>query len=262
MIYVNITISSVKQALAYRIEFFTRMAGSLIELLVLWFVWVSVFAASGLDVIGGFNFSTMLTYLAVASMIRPLIGSIMDFSIEEDVRSGRISTILTKPVSYPLYKIFMGFSTFILSLFVNTLPIFLISFFILRISLPVDLLSFSVSVVLGFFVSYLMIFLTGMWAFWSEGNIWGIKLSKDTISDIMSGSIVPLYLFPDWIANIAKMLPFQTIFNIPISIYLGKITGIEIFYSFLQQIFWIAALGSVCYVVWKQAEKKVIAHGG
>jgi ABC-2 type transport system permease protein len=204
----------------------------------------------------------MLTYLVVASMIRPLIGSIMDFAIEEDVRSGRIGNIITKPVSYPLFRLFKGFSSPILSLGINVFPIFLISIFFIGISMPVDFLSFSVSVVLGFFVSYLLVFLTGMWAFWSEGGIWGIKLSKDIISDILSGSIVPLYLFPEWIANIAKMLPFQAMFNIPISIYLGKIAGVEILYSFLQQLFWIAALGSISYIVWKQAEKKVIAHGG
>jgi ABC-2 type transport system permease protein len=262
MKYLDIAVSSVKQATAYRVEFFSRMGGALLNLVIMWFVWTSVFSASGSESIGGFTLTAMMTYLVVSTMIRPLLGSTMDSSIEDDVKSGRIGTVLIKPVSYPLYKMFMGLSSPIVSLGLNMVPIFAISIFFLGIALPVDAISFSVSVALGFLVSYLITFLVGMWSFWSEGSIWGIRLSKDIISDIMSGSIIPLSLFPASIVNIAQLLPFQTIFNIPISIYLGRISGIGIIYSFMQQAAWIVILSMISYLVWKRAEKKIVDHGG
>jgi ABC-2 type transport system permease protein len=107
-----------------------------------------------------------------------------------------------------------------------------------------------------------MAFLVGMWAFFSVGSVWGIKLSKNIISDIMSGAVIPLVLFPQWFVNIANLLPFQAIFNIPLSIYIGRITGINVFFSYAQQIFWIFVLGSLSYVAWKRVEKKIVVQGG
>jgi len=262
MTYVDITVAGLKEMLAYRVEFFARLAGALINLAVLWFVWNAIFAASGSNVISGFSLSSMITYLVVSSSLNPLMNSGFEYAIEWDVRTGGVSTILTKPVSYPLFRFFKGFSNIIITLVITVLPIFLLSFLLIGISLPVNFPAFLISVILGFFVNYFMIFLTGMWAFWSAGSVWGISLSRRMISDIMSGAIVPLYFFPSWFVNIARLLPFQTVFNIPLSIYLGKIAGIDIFYSFLQQVIWLVILGFLSYLVWKIAEKKVVVHGG
>jgi len=260
--YLDVTALGIKEMLAYRTEFFARLVGALINLAVLWFVWNAVFAASGLAVISGFSLSAMITYLVVSSCIGPLINSGFEYEIEWDVRTGRLSTILTKPVSYPIFRIFKGFSNTIFTLITNVLPIFLISILLINISLPVNFLAFLISVVLGYFVNYFMVFLTGMWAFWSTGSVWGLSLSRRMISDVMSGALIPLYFFPTWFADIARLLPFQTVFHIPLSIYLGKIVGIDIFYLFVQQVIWLVILGFLSYFVWKIAERKVIVHGG
>jgi len=262
MKYLDVTIAGIKERMVYRMHFFIGLVAALINLLVLWFVWNAVFAASETAIIGGFTLSAMITYLVVSSCLRPLTYSGMEYKVEWDVRIGRISTLLTKPVSYPIFRIFEGFSSTVFNLIINVLPIFLISVLLITISPPVNILAFLIAVTLGYFVNYLMIFLTGMWAFWSTGSVWGLKLSREVITDIMSGAIIPLYFFPDWFANIAKLLPFQTVFHIPLSIYLGKIAGIDIFYSLIQQLVWLAILGFLSYFVWKIAERKVIVHGG
>jgi ABC-2 type transport system permease protein len=203
-----------------------------------------------------------MTYLAIASVIRSLIGTNVEYSIESDVKTGSIATILTKPVSYPLYRSFKGFGVAIAGILMGCIPILALSFIFLNISLPVNLPMFIVSLALGFLVNYMMVLLIGMWSFWSGGSVWGIKSSKEIVSDIMSGAIIPISMFPASIANIANFLPFQTVFSVPISIYLGKITGINILYSLVQQSVWIVVLGLVCYLVWKRAESKVVVHGG
>ena len=262
MKYLDVVAAGIKETIAYRTEFFAGLLGAFINLGVLWFAWNAVFAASKLEVIGGFSLSTMITYLVISSCLRPLTYSDIEYEMEEDVRSGAISTILTKPVSYPLFRISKGFSNTIFHLITNVLPIFMVSILLIKISMPVDVLFFLISVFLGYIVNYLLAFLTGMWAFWSIGSIWGIKLSKQMISDVMSGAIIPIYLFPVWFQGIAQLLPFQAVFNIPISIYIGKITGIGIFYSLIQQFAWIFILAFLSYLAWKFAERRVVVHGG
>jgi ABC-2 type transport system permease protein len=262
MKYPEITLSGVKEALAYRLEFFSRIMSNSINLLILWFVWSSVFAASGTESIKGFTLSTMITYLTISSLIKPLTSSSMDYSMEQDVRTGNIGTMLTKPVSYPLFLLFRSLGVPLTGIFLGALPIFAIGLVLLGISLPYNLPAFLLSLFFGFLVNYIMIFMTGLWSFWSAGSIWGIKLSKEVITEIMSGAVVPIYFFPSWFASIAQALPFQAIYNIPISIYLGNITGTGILFSFAQQLFWIALLGSVSYMGWRRAKKKVVINGG
>lgn len=262
MKYLDLTVIGLKETMAYRAEFFAGLISALINLTVLWFVWNAVYAASGSAVIGGFTLSAMMTYLVISSCLRPLTYSDMEYDFEWDVKTGGISTILTKPISYPLYRIFKGFSNTIFAIATNILPVFLISILLIGISMPVNFGFFIISVVLAFFVNYLMAFLTGLWAFYSTGSVWGIKLSRQVISDIMSGAMIPLSFFPIWFVNIANLLPFQAIFNIPLSIYLGRIVGVDILYSFIQQIAWLAILGTLCYLAWKRVERKIVVHGG
>ena len=262
MKYLDLTVIGLKQAIAYRTEFFAGLVAALINLTVLYFAWNAVYAASASTVIGGFTLSTMMTYLVVSSCLRSLTYSGLEYDFEWDVRTGGISTILTKPVSYPLFRIFKGFSNTIFTMVTSILPIILISVLLIGISPPINSLAFLISVVLGYFVNYFMIFLTGMWAFYSTGSVWGISLSRRVISDIMSGAVIPFSFFPVWFVSIANLLPFQTMFNLPLSIYLGKIVGIDILYSFVQQIVWLVILGALCYLVWKRVERKVVVHGG
>lgn len=262
MKYLHIVSIGLRERFAYRIRFFANMFGAVLNLVVLWFVWNSIYAASGAESINGFTLPVMLTYVVVSTFIWPLTFSDIEFIFQDDVLSGSICTDMTKPVSYPLFRTFKAFSNVLMNLLTNSLPIFLVAIFLLNIAMPVNPLAFIITLALGFLVDYLLSFLTGMWVFWSSGRVWGIRLSRQIISQILSGALIPLYFFPNWLAEITSFLPFQTFFHIPISIYLGKITGIDIIYSIGIQLFWIGLLGLICYLVWKKAERKVIVHGG
>jgi ABC-2 type transport system permease protein len=78
----------------------------------------------------------------------------------------------------------------------------------------------------------------------------------------MAGAMIPIYLFPEWLKKIAYFLPFQAIFNVPLSIYVGKITGYEILVGVGMQLFWLSVLAILSFGAWKIAEKKIIVHGG
>src|SRR3989338_5510291 len=130
------------------------------------------------------------------------------------------------------------------------------AFFFLNITLHASPL-FFVSAVLSYLISFSISFLTGLWVFWSGGSIWGLKFSVKTINDMISGAFIPLYFFPDFFSEIFQLLPFAAAFHIPLSIYIGKISGAEVFPALGEQFFWALILSALAWFIWLRAEKKI-----
>lgn len=259
--YKEIALTSFKEEVIYRVEFIVSLISSLTRIVVLWFLWNAIFKAYGAETLKGFTLPMMITYVTISSILSIYNRSMTEFSIEENVKTGFISVILTKPFSYPLYHLSREIGTTLFSFLTKGLPIFLISLIFLNIALPSSPI-FFVSLILGFFINFFLILLTGLWSFWSSGNIWGIRFARNVISETMSGALIPIYLFPLWLKNITYVLPFQAIYSVPLLIYIGSTTGSEIFNALLIQVFWVAFLGGLSYLVWKLAEKKTISYGG
>lgn len=259
--YRGVVLTTFKEELAYKTEFLVSLVGSVIQLTVLWFLWNAIFKAYGSDLVGGFTLPMMITYVSISTIIGLYNRSVIEYLIEEDVKTGFISMILTKPFSYPLYYMFREIGKIGFYLLTRGVVIALISFLILNIAFPVSPL-FFLCMLLGFFINFFIVFLTGLWSFWSSGSIWGIRYARVVISEILSGSIIPIFLFPSWLQQISYLLPFQAIYSVPLLVYVGRVTGTAILGQVLIQLFWILILGSFSLFVWKRAEKKAIVQGG
>ena len=260
--YRNIALTKMKEEFAYKHRSIISFASSILAVFILWFVWTAIFQSSPETVIGGFTIDTMITYVIIAVVMRSILFSYIENNIEFDVRTGYISIQIVRPYIYPIYYFFIAIGNVLYRLIINAIPILFIGFFVLNISLPLNPILFFISLGLGFIVNFLLILLTGLWAFWSMGSIWGIKYTRQVVSEVVSGSIIPLTMFPLWLANIAELLPFKAVYYTPISIYVGHITGEQIIYAMLQQIFWIGVLFAFAYFIWKKSENKVISQGG
>lgn len=257
--YFKITEMSIKNYFAYRVELLGGLINSFISLIVLWFVWNAIFASGSIE---GITLPAMITYVAISAILRTYGYFGLEFEIEDDVRTGSIANYLVRPFKYPLYCLFQQFGNLLGTLAIVTIPMIVIGFFLLNISMPANLIAFLVSAILGFFLSFLISFLTGMWSFWTKGSIWGLRMARYVFSDLFSGAIIPLFLFPAWLMNIAYLFPFQAMYNTPLLIYIGKTTGFDILNGILIQIFWLAILSTITYFVWKRAESKTVVHGG
>lgn len=259
--YKEIAFTSFKEEIAYRVEFVMSLIGSLIQLIVFWFLWNAIFKAYGAETLKGFTLPMMITYISISVILLFYNKSMIEYLIEEDVKTGFISLILTKPISYPLYYLSREIGRIAFFFLTRGLPIILFSIFFLNISGPASPM-FFLSVVLGFFINFFIVFLTGIWSFWTSGSIWGIRFTRIVVSEMLSGSIIPIYMFPLWLSNIANILPFQAIYSTPLLIYIGKLSSSEIFNSLFIQLFWIAFLGALTVFAWRRAEKKTTVQGG
>ncbi len=259
--YLKLSEISVKEMLAYRMNFIGGLAQSTITVIALWFLWKAIFASAGTTEISGLTFEIMITYIIISSFIKPLAFTSVEFDIEDDARTGRITRNLTIPMSYPLFRIFLDFGETVYKIFAFGFPVFLGAIFIVKVMPPASLL-FFISIIFSYLINFLLAFLTGLWAFWSGGKIWGLRLSRNMINDMVSGVLIPLYFFPAWLSQWLQLLPFAAAFHIPLSIYIGKFSGSEIFSALGFQILWILILSAIAGFVWNRAKKKIFSQGG
>ncbi len=90
----------------------------------------------------------------------------------------------------------------------------------------------------------------------------GVRIMGAVLADFMAGSIVPIPFFPDGFRQIAELLPFGAMQNMPLRIYSGNIVGADVLVGILLQVFWIVALTLVGKLWMDSTLKKVVIQGG
>ena len=82
------------------------------------------------------------------------------------------------------------------------------------------------------------------------------------ITDILSGLVIPIPFFPDFLQKICNFLPFRYVSDFPFRFYVGNITLQEGLYGLLIQIIWIIILVILGRTLMKIALRKTVVQGG
>jgi ABC-2 type transport system permease protein len=93
-------------------------------------------------------------------------------------------------------------------------------------------------------------------------QIWGFQFVLQTVVQFCSGSFIPLWLFPEGMLRAIQWLPFRGMFHIPLSIFIGKLTGTELLNGLLFQLVWAALLLTLAHFSLKYMERLLITTGG
>jgi ABC-2 type transport system permease protein len=79
---------------------------------------------------------------------------------------------------------------------------------------------------------------------------------------ILSGVIIPLAYFPDWMQTLLTLLPFSSLVDIPMKFYLGIIPAGKLLTYGLLQVFWLAVFILIGLLAFNMAARKVTVQGG
>ena len=94
-------------------------------------------------------------------------------------------------------------------------------------------------------------------------SIWGINMMKQVIVLLFSGATIPIAFFPDTLKTIVYYLPFQSIYNAPLSIMLStNPNSSATANTLLLQLFWCIALNIISAVFWKISIRQITVNGG
>lgn len=184
-------------------------------------------------------------------------------TIMQDVQSGNVEVLFSKPVSYLLYRIWWqigsGIFSFIIISIVASILLTLAIGFPPTITIGMFLPSFTLTFLLGAVLTLCVYSIVGLLSFWIE-DVNPIFWIVDKAVMILGGSYLPIALFPLLMYKIALYSPFGASFFITHTVSPSwqnnwyELIGI--------QLLWIFGLGIIVYWMYEQARKKVSVNGG
>lgn len=184
-------------------------------------------------------------------------------SIMQDIKSGTIEVLLSKPVQYLLYRMWWQFGAGLYSFLVTTVLGVLALWF--TVGVPETMRSgfFLGTLVIVFifsiFLSLFIYSIVGLLSFWIE-DVKPLYWIVDKAVMIFGGSYLPIALFPKIMYQVAIWSPFGASQFVTHTVYENwqqsymHIIGI--------QAVWVVICGIVVVVMFDRARKKVSVNGG
>lgn len=247
--------------LVYRIDYIAGLINTIVMIFVNIAIWKAIYEEE--EVLDGVQLKIVITYIILGFLMQSIF--VMDeYFIENKVRTGLISSDLLKPLSFRLYVFSYNIGNSFFKILMQLAPALIVSMLMFRLLGPFSLemgIYFFISGALGFLVLYSLNFLVWVSSFWFYWTFSMVTI-KDAFVMVLSGALIPLWFMPQWVYNFIKMTPFDSIYFIPISIYLGQIPTNEIVFSICKQLLWIFILTVIGHILWKAATKKLVVQGG
>jgi len=193
--------------------------------------------------IGGFDVRDALTYTFVSQGFLMPMAMFGWYDIEQRVRTGDIVSDLYRPVDFQGYWFALDGGRALYQAMARGVPPVLVGavFFSLRAPPVAALPVFAVSCVLGLAVSFALRFLTNLLSFWII-DVRGPAQVLVMVELFLGGVVLPIALFPRTLEVLARALPFASIAQLPLEVYLGKHPGVDALTTLAVQAAWAAAL--------------------
>ena len=262
--YFTLTRAGIIEALQFRLSAFVMFIGNILYLIVVYFLWKAIYASAGTDVVNGMTFSDTLIYLVLATALYSFTEMYAVWEIGRAIQSGKIVLDLLKPMEYRSYLFWSYSGSFVTNFCTTFLPTFLAVCLVTHGAVPlgINLLYFAVSVVMAIIINYSIDFMVGTICLFTE-SIWGINIMKQVIVLLLSGATIPLAFFPETLRQIAYFLPFQSIYNAPLTILLDGSARPETVLPILGlQLFWCVFMTLLSKLFWKVSLRQITVNGG
>ena len=257
----------IQNTLVYRVNFLFRACFGLIPLMATIYLWRAVFQSNPDQAsVAGYTLAGMTSYYLIATLVDMLTAVAEDdWQIAADIKDGNISQFLLKPMDYLTYRLCLFGAGRIIYTSVALVPVTL--FLLVQrefLLLPADGLTaavFVVSVVLTallqFFISYTMALL----AFWVL-EVSTFIFILFAFEYLAGGHLFPLDILPPALLTALNFTPFPYQLYFPVSVYLGRVSGPELWQGLAIQAGWVVASYALARWVWHRGIRRYSAVGG
>lgn len=211
--------------------------------------------------IAGYDRERALTYVWLG---QALIGPIAIFrwtDIADRVRTGELASDLCRPADFQLWWLCDDLGRGTYQVVVRGSVQLAIGAAIGQVLAPspwsrVGL--FLVSVALAVIVSFGLRFLTNLWVFWTLDPR-GPTAVYTVLAVGLSGFVIPIDFYPEWLVTLQRTLPFSALVQGPIDVYLGTRPAFEVLGL---QLLWALVLFGSGRAVLGAASQRLVVQGG
>lgn len=206
------------------------------------------------------------TWLQQAFLILFMMWS-MDTEILYLISNGNIAYELCRPMN--LYTMWMtkNMASRLSRAALRCMPILLVAYFLPKpynLTLPSDpktFLFFLVSMVLSFILVNSCCMFVYLLTFYTLSPM-GVRIIFLSATEFLTGAIIPLPFLPEKVEVIFNLLPFASMQNLPLRIYSGDISGNEMLWGMLLQLFWVIVTVLIGSLWTDRVVKRAVVQGG
>jgi len=244
---------SIQDALQNRIESAIWFLYEIVPPIMMAAVWLAAYQEQ--ESVAGYSLGEMLAYTVGVMVLRTVVTAYPEYGIDYQIRDGSLSNLLTRPLNLWAYWFVdtLGWKTFRNLL---TVPVVIACLLWLGPQLasirvpPERLPVLGVSLVLAMVLCFIAKLCLACTSFWTN-DIVGAAILYDVISAALGGLLIPIALLPEWLQTVARLLPIQAIYTVPLTILLGKDDGANPWLGVLLQLGWIVVLWGLARVLWR-----------
>ena len=247
---------------AYIKAFWFNIFGTAVSILIYYFLWKYVFMSR--EELHGFTAVQMTTYVVLSRTLSSQFSGGINKEFAEWVYKGNIVVELLRPIHLAFNLFGKRLGEFFFFLLFKGIPIGILGTLLLGGCGPagvVEFLLFFVSVLVSIGILFWIEVAVGIVSFFTL-NTYGLAFTKSALLSILSGGVVPLFLFPESVARVLDYLPFAGMVTVPVYTYLGKYSIQEAVSFIGLQVVWCVLLGVLVMAFYQKAIKKVVVQGG
>lgn len=212
----------------------TQLFWGLIKVMVL-----SAFYAQS-SAVQPMSLAQAITFVWLGQALIGMLPWTLDKEVEEQINTGNVAYELVRPLSLYWIWYFRSFAIRVMPTAMRFIPVFIVAGLFFGLTAPISWTAggaFALSLVLSAILAssittFVMISL--LWTISGEGLK---RLLPHTVV-LLSGMVVPLPLFPEWIQPFLSIQPFRGVLDIPLRLYTGIIPANEVLYYLGFQFLW------------------------
>lgn len=224
-------------------------------------LWVAIFKTAEAGLIGGFARESYLAYAVWAPFLgRIAISWMYESMMVEEVVSGSINTILSRPISFFEYYMSqtLGYKV-VTTLFSMLAP--LLATYIFDLPIHYSRLPIALALVVYYiFLVHTMSFLVSTLGFYLT-RVRSFTLLKNLTLLLLGGELVPIDLMPKGLADFLLNLPFSSGVYVPLAYISGRAESDLMLKGFFNVTWGLALGGLASYWMWTRGVKQYTGTG-
>lgn len=210
-----------KEWMAFRSHMLVSLFTGPLRFLILTWIWQAT--SSGGGTAAGMTTQDLIAYSGMAILVSYAVFDFADWNLQMLVRTGRYANHLLQPMHHAWYALSQKFGHRALAVLVEAVPVWvLVSVFLGRPLVPKGGIWFLLSVVLGFFLMFVVNYASGHVGFWLSRSE-GIRRCTILVRDTFGGSWIPLSFFPAALQPFLFATPYPWILYVPLRIASGRV---------------------------------------
>ncbi len=250
--------------LIYRLNFLLWRLRNILRLLMTYFLWQGIFLNNQL--VFGYSQTQISAYVFLVLVIQATVLSAPSAdNIGSEISGGDLSNYLLKPLHYRLYWFIRDLSSKTLNILFSFIEISILYIVIHpQIAFSLDFLQLVATIVAccsAVVIAYLLRTLFIYVSFWTPEFTWGLTFLLLVLIEVFAGGIFPLDVLPKSLQLLLQLTPFPYLIYYPISIFLGKISGIVLWQILAQGIIYSILLVVVNNFFWRRGLKVYSSSG-